>query len=274
MFKKSISLILSLSLIFTFVSPNIFANNNSAGNNEYGFEVVQNDDHIVTVKGEHNGDELYATLNRDNNEYTMQVVEKPQGLLSALVATESDVTEYAVKPELIDGDVVEALIINKDTGEELKLEQNTDTVTAQLPLLVPVLEWGGSALLAFLLKEAAALAIGAITAYLVTDLIADIKKQKEYNYWKAWVRRGDVYIAPDAFRTDGDAFTYLKTSNNTDVNLFAKTSAKAEQAAKKVTGYAKWAQNEKTTDGYYPHYHPIERTGEQFENHVWYYPGT
>ncbi len=272
MSKKFISLILSLSLIFTVISPNIFADDNKS--NEYGFEVVQNDDHMVTVKGEHDGDELYATLNRDTNEYTMQAIEKPKGFLAKITATESVYTEYTVNPEIIDGDVVDALIINKSTGEEIKVEQNTDNATAQLPALIPVITWGGAALLAFLAEQAAAITIGAITAYLVTDLINDIKKQKQYNYWAAWVRKGDVYLAPDAFPNDGAAFTYLKSKNDSQINLFARTRAKAEQAAQKVTGYSKWAAGEQLADGYYPHYHPTERTGEQFSNHVWYYPGT
>lgn len=73
---------------------------------------------------------------------------------------------------------------------------------------------------------------------MITDLISDIKKQTQYNYWAAWVRRGDVYLNPEAFPNDNAAFTYLKSANSGEINLFARTSSKAQQAARQVAGFA------------------------------------
>lgn len=275
-FKKILSILLSVSLIFL-VFNNVVVANGNEDSNEYNFEVIQKDDKLVRVKAEKDGDQLFATLDKETNEITLEAIEQKQNFLSKMGVTSSvySYSEFKVDAETIDGDIVDAIIIDVDTGEEFKLEQGTDSVQAQwIGVLIPVIEWAGSALLAFLASHALSITVAGIIAYSINDLINDIKKQKNYNYWAAWLRDGDIYLNPAAFPNDSAAFAYLNTGNSKDINLFAKTSAKSEQAAKKVTGYAKYNQAHGANDGYYEHYHPVERTGEQFSNHVWFYPGT
>ncbi|WNS42033.1 hypothetical protein [Paenibacillus sp. MMS20-IR301] len=65
---------------------------------------------------------------------------------------------------------------------------------------------------------------------MISDHISD--KKSKYNFWAAWVRRGDVYLNPEAFPNDNAGSTYLKSAKSGEINLFARTRSKAEQAAR------------------------------------------
>lgn len=273
--KKFLSVFLSLVLVLTVVIQSTGATNATNTDEEYNFELIQKDENIVKVKATRdNGDELYATLNKNTDEVTMEAVEKQQTLFSRMGVTDSVYTNtiYSVDIETLDGDIVDAIVTDVETGETLKISQNVDRVSAQLPVMVPLVQWGGSALLAWLASHAASMIIAGVTAYVITDLWADMKRNRQVNYWKAWVRHGDIYVSGEGFKTDRDAFNWLKEENSDDYNLFAKTSSKAEQAARSVTGRAKYNSPHGSAEGYYPHYHPLDPFDmkTQFDNHVWF----
>ncbi|WP_434749080.1 hypothetical protein [Paenibacillus amylolyticus] len=277
--KKFLSVLLSLVLIITVVIQPTGATDSTNTDNEYNFELIQKDENIVKVKATRdNGDELYATMDKNTSEVTMEAVEKQQqNLFSILGVTESvnETTLYTVDIETLDGPIVDATLTNVDTGQAMKISENVDRVSAQLPLLVPVVQWGGSALLAWLASHALSITIAGITAYVITDLAADIKRNKQYNYWPAWIRKNDIYVGGEAFPNDRAAFNWINEKNSGEYNVFARTLSKADQAAKSVTGLSKYNSEHQGAEGHYPHYHPLEPDRvTQFKNHAWFMNGT
>ncbi len=121
---------------------------------KYNFEIVENTDEVITAKAEYEGQELYATLDKTTNEYTMKAVEKPDNLFGI---GEDIVTEYNVEVEEISSDyeTVKAEIKEKKTGKAFKVEKSKKDkkdkkVKAQLPVLIPLAQWAGGSLLAWL----------------------------------------------------------------------------------------------------------------------------
>ncbi|WP_419889532.1 hypothetical protein [Paenibacillus xylanexedens] len=279
MTKKFLSILLSLVLILTVVIQPTGATDSTNTDSEFNFELLQKDDNIVKVKATRdNGDELYATMDKNTSEVTMEAVEKQQqNLFSILGVTEGgyETTLYTVDIETLDGPIVDATITSVDTGEVFKISDNVDRVSAQLPALIPVVQWGGSALLAWLASHALSMTIAGITAYVITDIAADIKKNKQYNYWPAWIRKNDIYVGGEAFKSDRDAFDWIKKKNSGENSVFARTSSKADQAARAVTGLSKYNSEHQGVEGHYPHYHPLEPDRiTQFKNHAWFLNGT
>ncbi|PJN51242.1 hypothetical protein PAEVO_43330 [Paenibacillus sp. GM2FR] len=269
-FKIPMSILMVFAIVFSALNLSVFAEEKES-NDEYNFELVQKDDNIVIAKATHeNGDELYATLDKATSEITLEAVEKPKGLLKF---GDDKTTKYIVKAETIDPalDVVDVTIIDETTKSELRI--SPEYVQAQLPVLVPVVTWGGRALLLWLMEHALAMTIAGITAYVATDLISDIRKSNK-NYWPAWIRNNNVYIGGDAFDTDYQAVGWVKTANSGEYNLWARTEAKAKEAANKAAGTNVWHQG-KPTDGHYDHYHPAKPLVTdpwvvKLDNHLWY----
>lgn len=265
------SLFIVFAIIFSALNLSALAKGTKP-NEEYNFELVQKDDSIVIAKATHdNGDELYATLDKTTSDITLEAVEKPKGLFKFGNDKRS---KFIVKAETIDPalDLVDVTIIDETTQSELRI--SPEYVQAQLPALIPVVTWGGRALLLWLMEHALSMTIAGVTAYVATELLSNIRKSKK-NYWPAWVRNNDVYISGDAFDTDGQAFAWLKTSNHGDYSLFARTEDKATQAANKQFGYSVFHREHQTADGFYPHYHPAKQLVtepwvELYKNHVWF----
>ncbi|WHX30765.1 hypothetical protein QNK09_00295 [Brevibacillus agri] len=263
--KRTLSLILSICLLVIVLGNNVLAKDHKYSNDSDDFEIIQNDYKAIVLKGEYEGDELYATFDKVTHEITMKAVTNASVMGMQLFSAKPKETEYKVDlKEYHDGEL-SAVITNEDG--EVEYEIDTTKVSAQAPLVVPLLEILGSALLEELLAIAAAITIGGITYVVVTEM-ADTIRKKSYNYYYAKVKYGDVYIGP-AFPNDSAAFAYLNESAKNDV--WAKTKDKATQAAMKVAGYAQYCtSNDYKGDGYYPHYHPKTRSGDKIDNHIFY----
>lgn len=271
-FNKSTLVMLCICLVFTIISGSINPKKANAINNEYGFELVQKTEHIVKVKGTHNGDELYATLNKDTSEITMEAIEHPKNLLKVGA---DKTTNYIVDVKDLDPTkgLVDLVIKDKDSKKQLKISH--DVVQAQLPILIGVVVWGGEALLAYLLAHAVSIVIAGVIAYSISELLENIKKSDK-DYWPAWIRNNDVYVSASAFENNSQAFAWLKVGDTGEYNVFAKTKAKAEQAAKSKAGYA-YEDIAHGDAGYYKHFHPqyMIRIGTtynyiKYDNHCWF----
>lgn len=278
-----------ISLIFTNISTGTLANNSVEEPIENAFKIVENTDDIITAQATHpNGDELYATLNKNTNEYTLKAIVNDVGLLSTLSVSSEKVYEYKVDVEELSKEGIKAILVDIDTAEKFKIEETvelTDKVVAQAPIagLLPVIKWGGSALLAWLAANAASMTIAGVTVYLASHVWSKYKNQS-YNYYQAFIRDGDVYIG-SAFKDDSSAFAAIKASESVDV--WAKTESKSNEAARKGGNGNPPASNHHTTesfgkgDGYYKHWHPLRetqtdpRTGRQIyvkkDNHIFYW---
>lgn len=60
--KRTLSLILSICLLVIVLGNNVLAKDHKYSNDSDDFEIIQNDYKAIVLKGEYEGDELYATL--------------------------------------------------------------------------------------------------------------------------------------------------------------------------------------------------------------------
>jgi len=285
-FKKYIVGFLVIVLILSTMNIQAFAKGKDEQNGQDGeFELIKKDDNEVVVQGTWDQGVLIGTLNLETNEVTIEEIlnetstDENQGfILGNKGKGKGKKNKYKAKIHTLDPyeGKVDAVLVNVDTNEEVKLYSEGEVVEAQLAPAIPLITWGGSALLAWLAAHAASLTIAGVTAYALTDVLKKYRENKKYNYWKAWVRKGDVYVSEEAL-TDSAAFTYLSSANNEDINVFAKTKAKAEEAARKTkgAGSAIWHDGHSNADGYYQHYHPAKYNSStkkytKFNNHIWY----
>lgn len=279
--------VLIVILAFSTMNIQAFAKDKNQSIRQDGeFELIKKDNNEVVVQGTWDEGLLIGTLNLETDEVTIEEIlnETPakEGQLFGLggkgQGQNKKINKYKAKITTLDPyeGKVDAVLINVDTNEEFVLYSEGEKVEAQFVPAIPLITWGGSALVTWLAIHATALTITGITAYLAADVMAKYRNNKKYNYWKAWVRRDNVYISSEAL-TDSAAFTWISSANHTDVNLFAKTEAKAQEAARK----AKYANGNvrhdphSSEDGYYRHYHPLDYNVQlgirtQFKNHVWY----
>ncbi|MEK3726286.1 MULTISPECIES: hypothetical protein [Lysinibacillus] len=286
MMKKFFLVFVIACLAFANFSTGALANNFEDQPIENAFQIIENTEDIIIAQAVHpNGDELYATLDKNTNEYTLKAIVKDEGLLK--FASSDKEYEYTVDVQELSEDGIKAVFTDVNSAEKFKIEETvefTEKVVAQGPLLglLPVIEWGGAALLSWLAANAAAITIAGVTAYLATHVWSKYKNQP-YNYYQAFISGGDVYIG-SAFKDDASAFAAIKGSEKVDV--WAKTESKSNEAARKGGNGNPPASLHHTTesfgkgDGYYKHWHPLRetqidpRTGRAIyvkkDNHIFY----
>ncbi|PAE18216.1 hypothetical protein CHH80_22880 [Bacillus sp. 7504-2] len=284
MLKKTLGVVLALILVLS-TSMSTVTNASSdliSLEEKYNFQLVEKNEDFVTVKAEYEGDELYATQNLETNEVTMKAVEKPNNLFGF---GKDVVTEFEVEVEEISNDyeTVSAVAINKETGDKIKLEMGEDEekVKAQLPALIPVAQWAGAGLLAWLASHAASITIAGVTAYALTKIAKDMKK-KNYDYFTAYLDKNktDVFVGP-ALKNKSDAIKHIRRGNSETYNVITKTKTQARQLAEASGNIRTYVFHEKhkKLPGYYDHYHPVKDATnygsyygnkEITKNHVWW----
>lgn len=283
-FKKYIVGFLVIVLLLSTMNIQAFAKGKDQPNGEEGeFELLKKDDNEVVVQGKWDQGVLIGTLNLETNEVMIEEILNETSTNEVQDFSlgnkgkgkgNGKKNKYKAKIHTLDPyeGKVDAVLVNVDTNEEVKLYSEDDVVEAQIVQAIPLITWGGSALLAWLATQAASLTIAGVTAYALTDVMKKYREKKKYNYWMAWVREGDVYVSEEAL-TDSAAFKYLSSSNDKDVNLFARTKDKADEAARKTKGAggALWHDGHSNADGYYEHFHPYNKTTRtKFDNHIWF----
>ena len=284
-FKKYIVGFLVIILLLSTMNIQAFAKVKNQQNGQDGeFELIKKDDKEVIVQGTWDEGVLIGTLNRETNEVTIEEIlneTSANETLNLVSKGKGKKNKYKAKIHTLDPyeGKVDAVLINMDTNEEIELYSEGEKVEAQLVQIIPLITWGGGALLSWLAAHAASITIAGITAYALTDVYNKYRENKKYNYWKAWVRKKDgkydVFVSEEAL-TDSAAFTWLSSSNGKDVNVFAKTKAKAEEAARKTKGasHAHYHDGHSNEDGYYQHQHPAkyDSAGKRilFKNHIWF----
>lgn len=264
-FKKVVALIVCLCFAFSFCFNSIIAASNDKFDKS-NIKVVRNDGKACTVMATYKGDELYATINKETNEITMQAVEKSKAKTLGLPIGEDKKTTFKVKVEKAVDSEISAVATETESNKEYKISQNSDKVIAQIPIAIPLVEILGAALLEALLATLTAIIVFGITYYSATT-VADSIRNKSYNYYYAVLKNDDVYIGP-AYPEDAAAFTAVRKGNN----VFARTDAKANEAARKGgSGMALWHTPHGGGDGYWNHYHPTDMYGVKIEGvHCWY----
>ncbi|MFB6367748.1 hypothetical protein ACFCP7_27680 [Paenibacillus elgii] len=272
---KFMAMFLCFALILSIISGSVMAKGTVTSDNEYGFELIQNDENFVIAKGTHNGDELYGTLDKNTGKYSLRAVERPKTFLR--IGSEM-ITEYRVEVENLDPtkNLVEATIIDTRTNQSFEL--STEAINAQLPVLVGIVVWGGTALLEYLAAHAVSITIAGVITYAITELATNIRNNKKVDYWPAWIRNNTVYVSQDGFETRGQALAWINKEDSGEYNVMAKKESQAESLAGSRSGASAtiWHPNEQK-DGYFPHYHPVKQflmggslQKQQYHNHIWY----
>ncbi len=290
-FKKYIVAFVVIILLLSTMNIQAFAKGkNQSNRQDGGFELIKKNDTEIIVQGTWDEGVLIGTLNRETNEVTIEEIlnetpvnnsQNPFLNNKGKDKHNGKKNKYKAKIHTLDPyeGKVDAVLINVDTNEEIELYSEGEKVEAQLLPAIPLVTWGGGALLSWLALHAASITIAGITAYALTDVYTKYRENKNYNYWKAWVRekngKYDVFVSAEAL-TDAAAFNWLSSANNKDVNVFAKTGAKAEEAARKTKGasHAYYHDGHSNEDGFYQHQHPAkyDSAGKRilFKNHIWF----
>ena len=209
--------------------------------------------------GEYEGDQLYATYNKLTKEITMQSVEKPK------LIGKAKVHNYAVNVDkAIKGDEISATLIDMDSKKEYKVSKKHDKeskeydkVQAQGVIMVPLIQWLGAPLLAYLIEVVAIVIVVGVT-YVALSSVLDKIKRDSYSYYAAYTVPGDaVYI--------GGAINYssavARLQFGPGFDVFAKTSSLAYTAAQGA-GYGLTPVGPEIGSSpgeQYWHYHPYLR---------------
>ncbi|WP_187355581.1 hypothetical protein ['Paenibacillus yunnanensis' Narsing Rao et al. 2020] len=247
-YRAMLSLVIAVSLIFTLFSNNVFAD---ATDSTPTYEIIRSDQDVVEMVGRYQGDELYATFDRYTREITLRAVENSSGLFR-----KANVTEYKVDVLEAEAGKLSAIVTDPTTNEEIKIEKGytEDKVTAQIPLLVPILGVIGAALLEQLLAAGLAVVILGVT-YVVASSIADKIKNNKADYYAATIYGGEVVVAGTI-----DYNTAWSRIGYGSGDVFSRTrELAASLAANAGSGYWVGPENHGNgtlTDGYYWHYHP------------------
>jgi len=262
-FKKVISLVVCICFVCSFCMSS-FAN--AASNeiiDENIFKVVQNNDKVCTVTATYKGDKLYATLDKETREITMQTVEKSKMQILGLSLGKDKVTDYEVKVDTVADGEVSAIITDAETGKEYKISKNTDKVKAQAVVILPLIDILAGLALLVLNNIVATVVVAGITYYALSEIMEDVEDES-YDYYAAYiVSNDDLYIAGSI------SYEAAVARMQAGKNILARTQLKAYGVAKNAyNGYTPVGPEKHSGSGhYYWHYHPYNR---YYGSHAFY----
>ncbi|MGE1098579.1 SAR2788 family putative toxin [Bacillus altitudinis] len=251
--KKSISIFLSLLIVFTFISE---SKAEASGNKDY--QIIINNEEKLVIAAEKGGVKGVMTLDKKNMEFSLETDEFSE-------VTGEKGKEYKINVENATDDKIEGTFIDTETNEKYKI--NSDEITASFVWFIPVGIVIGEALLAHLISMGLAVTITGVTyvAY------SEFKKHKRtYSHYMAVRKSKGLFIGNGLKRSaaiarlkkGGD--TWSTSKNN------AKSIAKAASPIKKITG----AEIDKKGKGKHYHYHPIsgykQGKGIRMKSHAFY----
>lgn len=247
-FRKGIALLICICFVFSFCFNSVMASNNDKVDKSK-VKIVQNDDKVCTVMATYKGDALYATINKETNEITMQAVEKPKANAFGLSLGKDKKTNYKVKVQDAKDGKVSAIVTGLDSNKEYKVGTSDDKVIAQIPLAVPLIVILGEILLDVLLGTIATIVVAGVTYYAASKVISKIRSQTQYDYFQAALSGGTLYV--------GGGINYAAALSATEIggDTFARTSDKARILAT-AAGAGYRGPECHGNEGYYYHYHP------------------
>ncbi|MDO3677315.1 hypothetical protein [Paenibacillus ehimensis] len=261
--KKSISIILSICMIFTFISGSAIAQstNNSNSNQEvhvterFKLRPVQIDNDKIVVKGEYEGDEAYATIDLKTDIVTMQTIEYKKNTVANAIGSllgkdNKSVKNYEVKIHQVEqeekGTKLVATLTDKESKKEIKID-NTK-VKAQAPIVAGLAGVLGEALIGYLTRIAAVTAAGLVIAGSISETL----KEKSPNYYEAHIdfALNNVLIGNPI----DEATAKNRASGGQDV--WSKNQIIAFQLASNFGSPVGPEIHGRGAAGYYNHYHP------------------
>ncbi|WP_342571531.1 hypothetical protein MKY85_00265 [Paenibacillus sp. FSL R5-0749] len=262
--KKSISLIMSLALVFTMIGGSVFAEPNieNNSNDPYNVQTVQNDESKVILKAEYEGDEAYLTLDKSTEDITLQTIEHADNsvvsFLRGLIDSNSKqqiVNNYSMEinklVQIENEFLVTATLVNQATNEQIMIDDSR--AEAQLPqVLGKLAQVLGKTLAEQLARIGAVTASGVIAAEIQSSL-----KNKAPEYYEAFIESTPFGRTVTIGNPISVATAKNRVGNGNDV--WAKNQILAFNLAKEwgvPVGPQAHGDKELYLIHYFDHYHP------------------
>ncbi|MHA6534066.1 hypothetical protein [Paenibacillus sp. BAC0078] len=279
--KKSISLMLSISLILSLVGSSVFAeSNNTDTTGPFNLQTIQNDTNKIVVKAEYEGDEAYATLDIATNAITLQTIEHPEENIASAFKTmlkmdsdEAIIRNYDVDIHSVEqteqSTLLSATIIDKLSKEEITID-NTK-VKAQLPVVVGLAEILGPPLIAYLTRIAAVTAAGLV----VGEAIKDKVKNEKPEYYEAQIDYSLNTVVIGNPINVSQALSRVGSGQD----VWCKNQVIAFNLAKNFgnpVGYELHGPDDEAYINYFPHYHgrltpmAMSKSGTRGKAHIYF----
>ncbi|WP_271629414.1 hypothetical protein [Caldicellulosiruptor sp. DIB 104C] len=265
--KRILAIIVCISFILTFLPINSV----SFAKPRYDawkdkIKVYDVDKKIKAAEAEYEGYKYIATLDKDTNEIKLKVkpIDSKKYDKSLDSSSLNEERNFSVKVEYFDGENLKAKLIDEKTKEEYNIG-DSDTVSAQFAIALPIALGLSEALISALLAILHAIVIGGITCVIVTDIVEKIKNSS-YDYYEAYIYNGNVYIgrAIDFFtakeRVQAADFERDDNKAKFNYNVFCKNYELAEKlalTATRVYGMIEHHSAHKESPNYYPHFHTV-----------------
>jgi len=117
---KFLSLLVCIVFACSFYMTNAFAAQNQEFSNK-DIKVLQNDNKIVKISGEYKGDVVYATLDKETKEITLQTVEQPKTKVLGFGIGKNKVTNYRAKVESFENNNLAAVVTDVDSKKRVQI---------------------------------------------------------------------------------------------------------------------------------------------------------
>lgn len=254
--KRILAIIVCISFILTFLPINSV----SFAKPRYDvwkdkIKVYDVDKKIKAAEAEYEGYKYIATLDKDTNEIKLKV--KPTAAKKfdkSLDTLSPEERNFSVKVEYFDGENLKAKLIDEKTKEEYNIG-DSDTVSAQYVIDISIALGLAEILTAILL------AIGKIIVlfgekYVEASEVIENVKNRNYDYYKAAIKNGILYIGPAI-----DYPTAFTRVYNFELDVFCKNKSLAYTLAQNVAnsfpfgGFVRGPDKDGYSSIYFYHYH-------------------
>ncbi|WPX09093.1 hypothetical protein [Anaerocellum danielii] len=236
---------------------------------------------LKTAEAEYEGYKYIATLDKDTNEIKLKV--KPTAAKkfekSFDISGSEEERNFSVKVEYFDGENLKAKLIDEKTNEEYNIG-DSDTVTAQFVIALPIAIELSEVLIAILLASLSVIVIGGYTYVVVNEIIEKIKTRQTYDYYMSVIRFGKVFVGPAISKEE--AIIRIRTADlvlqlqkdeekaKYDYNVFCRTKEIASALAVSTHGNYVLHSPHKDSPFYFPHYHGVLNSTKLAPAHMFF----
>lgn len=256
LFKKIISLVMTLVIIFTLPANLSYAEEQQTITVDgYSFDIINHDvDRIKLHYSDDSGNyTFYLNKNDTDGKSSIQITQENLTKRNNSIDTYEVKFDETVNYTLSKKDLSNTILINSYTGERYTLNPNAR-------FAVPL---GVAAIQALLIVGGAVIIAGVV--YIIVDEIAQsLQKQKQYYYYDAILYNNSVYISNALTRNAAKAAAYTDNQNGT-------VMAVSFQYAKGLTGNNFIGpENHGAGDGWWSHIHAVKANKQKYKAHIWY----
>ncbi|WAM34904.1 hypothetical protein [Caldicellulosiruptor morganii] len=280
--KRILAIIVCISFILTFLPINSV----SFAKPKYDvwkdkIKIYDADKKIKRAEAEYEGYKYIATFDKDTNEIKLKV--KPLNTKkfdkSLDNSSLNEERNFSVKVEYFDGENLKAKLIDEKTKEEYNIG-DSDTVSAQFVIALPIALELSEVLIAILLASLSAIVIGGYTYVVVNKVLDKIKTKQTYDYYMSVIRFGKVFVGPAISKEEAiirvrmaDLVLQLQGDEEKakyDYNVFCRTEDLARTLAISTHGKYQKDPPHQNSPFYFPHYHGMLTATKHAPAHMFY----